>query len=117
MIPDSPHDLVGQRIDFIINIVRAYDLPINFCKDVFIEYTFYLDNEKYETIKIQGKNCDPIFDYRFHHTVEFCSETFIEYLLKDSVINQRLFVYELYRFALNYTASQICQRKRVCRVN
>jgi hypothetical protein len=56
MIPDSPLELTGQRIDFIVNIVRAYDLPIDFCKDVFIEYTFYLDSEKYDTVKIVGKN-------------------------------------------------------------
>lgn len=31
------------------------------------------------------KNQRPVFDFKQHHTVDYCSETFIEYLLKDSV--------------------------------
>jgi hypothetical protein len=76
---------VGQRIDFVVNITRAYELPDDFCKDVYCEYQFYLDNEKYRTQKIMGKNTAPAFDFRQPHTVDYCSETFIEYLLKDSV--------------------------------
>lgn len=49
MLPDNPMDLISQRIDFVINITKAYDLPEDFCKDVFFEYQFYLDSEKYKT--------------------------------------------------------------------
>ena len=43
-IPEAPEELEGNRIDFIIEIKRAFDLKEDFCKDVFCEYTFYLDD-------------------------------------------------------------------------
>lgn len=54
-IPESPDELVGQRIDFIVQISRAFDLPANFCKDIFCEYTFFLGDEKYSTDTVPGK--------------------------------------------------------------
>jgi len=35
---DSPSELVGRRIDFVVDIKKAIDLPLDFCKDVFCEY-------------------------------------------------------------------------------
>ena len=35
-LPDQPEDLLDRRIDFIVSIMRAKDLPSNFCKDVFV---------------------------------------------------------------------------------
>ena len=45
MIPENPMELVNQRIDFNIIISKVSELPSNFCKDVYVEYTFYLNNE------------------------------------------------------------------------
>jgi hypothetical protein len=59
---------------------------------VYCEYQFYLDNERYKTSKIIGKNERPVFDYKYQHTVDYCSETFIEYLLKDSVYIYIIFI-------------------------
>ena len=59
MIPDEPEDLEGQRIDFLIDIKQATDLPDNFCRDVYCEYQFFLDEEKYSSVKILGKNTNP----------------------------------------------------------
>jgi hypothetical protein len=70
----------------LIEIKRAYDLPLDFCKDVYCEYSFYLNDEiKFQTIKVEGKNRDPVFDYKKHHTVDICTEPFIQYLLNDSL--------------------------------
>ena len=84
-VPEEPTDLIGQRIDFIVKINKAIELPDNFCKDVFCEYTFFLSEEKFSTTQIIGKDTNPQFDYRQHHTVEYCSENFVEYLKNDSV--------------------------------
>ena len=43
LIPDEPEDLIDQRIDFLVNISKAKDLPEDLCRDVFVEYSFYLD--------------------------------------------------------------------------
>lgn len=46
-LPDAPEDLLDRRIDFVVSIARAKDLPSNFCKDVFVQYTVYLEETKY----------------------------------------------------------------------
>ncbi len=85
MIPDTPMDLVSTRIDFIVHIIRAYDLPKDFCRDVFCEYQFYIEKDIIRTPIMPGKNQRPEYDFRNHHTIDYCSETCVEYLLKDSV--------------------------------
>lgn len=43
IIPEAPEDLIDQRIDFHVKIKQAYELPEDLCRDVFVEYGFYLD--------------------------------------------------------------------------
>lgn len=62
-IPDKPSDLIDQRIDFVVKIDRATELPENLCRDVYAEYSFYLDPTKYKTKTISGKNRNPEFQY------------------------------------------------------
>ncbi len=38
LVPESPEDLIGRRIDFLVDIKRAFDLPEEFCKDIFCKY-------------------------------------------------------------------------------
>mmetsp|Transcript_1342 Transcript_1342/g.848 ORF Transcript_1342/g.848 Transcript_1342/m.848 type:complete len:167 (-) Transcript_1342:507-1007(-) len=64
LIPDEPKDLIGQRIDFQVHIIRAYDLPEDFCRDVYVEYSFYIDHTKYRTPVIGGKNRRPNFEFQ-----------------------------------------------------
>ena len=85
MIPDSPDELEGRRIDFIVQISKAFDLKEDFCKDVFCEYSFFLDEQKFSTQISLGKNMKPDFNYRQLHTMEACSSYFIQHLMKDSV--------------------------------
>lgn len=58
-IPDEPEDLEGRRIDFIVEIKQAKDLPSNFCRDVYCEYKFYLSEEVYQSTKVLGKDRNP----------------------------------------------------------
>ena len=92
LISDEPMDLVGNRLDFIVEITKAFELPEDFCKDVMCEYSFYLDEQKYTTTKVLGKNSSPLFDYRKHHIMEYCSENFVNYLLNDTICF-KLFAY------------------------
>lgn len=85
MIPEEPEDLIGKRIDFVIEIKQARELPKNFCRDVYCEYKFFLSDEVYQSAKILGKDEHPHFDYRHHHTIEYCTPGLIEHLKKDSV--------------------------------
>lgn len=85
MLPERPEDIIGQRLDFVVEISRAQNLPEDFCKDVFCEYTFFLGEEKFTTKTVPGKNSNPEFNFRKHHTVENCSEDFLLYLQNNSV--------------------------------
>jgi hypothetical protein len=85
MIPEDPNDLIGNRIDFVVQIAKATELPEDFCRDVYCEYTFYLGEEKFTSEAITGKNRNPEFNFRYHHTIDPCTDYFLKYLQKDSL--------------------------------
>jgi hypothetical protein len=53
--PDDPSELISMALDFKVEISHASKLPENFCKDIYCEYKFYLDNTQYTTEVCQGK--------------------------------------------------------------
>ena len=91
-LPDKPEDLLDRRIDFVVSITRAKDLPSNFCKDVFVRYTVYLEDTKYQTDMVAGKNREPEFAYRKQHTQSVVTENFLKY------IKNELLVFKVYGF-------------------
>jgi hypothetical protein len=84
LIPYLPADLIGKRIDFAVIIERSIDLPDNFCRDVYCEYTFFLDDQVYSTPVIPGKRTSPVFDYRYHHNL-MVTENTIKYLKNNAI--------------------------------
>ena len=57
---DSPEEMIQRgRLDFAVEIDRAQNLPANFCKNVYVEYQIYLNDEVYRTPIIQGKERNP----------------------------------------------------------
>lgn len=93
IIPDEPEDLIDQRIDFLVQIKQAIDLPEDLCRDVFVEYTFFLDAEKHRTVTVSGKERTPQFEYSKQHTVESVSDMLVEYLKKECIF------FKVYGFA------------------
>jgi len=92
-IPDEPSDLIDQRIDFVVDIIKAYDLPEDLCRDIYVEYSFYLDPTKYKTGVIVGKERSPAINYKKQHTVEIVTKMLVEYLEKE------VMVFRMYGFA------------------
>lgn len=86
MIPDEPEDLINTRIDYVVQIDQAVDLPKNFCRDTFVEYQLYLNEEKYRTNICAGSNRNPMFTYSKQHTQEWVTDGFIKYLKDDFLI-------------------------------
>ena len=84
LIPYQPEDLIGKRIDFAVIIERSIELPENFCRDVYCEYTFFLDDQVYSTPVIPGKHTNPVFDYRYHHNLVVTENT-IKYLKNNAI--------------------------------
>ena len=60
---DSIYRLGEQRIDFLVEISKAFDLHPNFCRDVFVEYVFYLDSEKYQTPQMITRRMHLVLDF------------------------------------------------------
>ena len=65
-------------------------MPTNFCKDVFVQYQLYLEETKYQTDVVQGKNRQPEFNYRRQHTQTVVTENFLKYI-KNEVMAFKLF--------------------------
>jgi len=86
MIPDEPEDLIDTRIDYIVQIEQAIDLPSNFCRDTFVEYQLYLNEQKFRTSTCAGSNRNPIYNYSKQHTQEWVTDGFIKYLKEDYLV-------------------------------
>lgn len=85
ILPDEPEDLIGQRIDFKVLVKKAAGLPGDMCTNPFTTYSFYKDDDVYQTKICQGKVPNPVWDYNKHHTVERVTDEFIRYLKNDAV--------------------------------
>ena len=85
-LPEAPEDLMDRRVDFLVNIAKASDLPSNFCKDVFVQYQIYLDDTKHNTDAIQGKNRSPEFNYRKQHTQPVVTENFLKFIKSECMV-------------------------------
>ncbi len=92
-IPDEPNDLIDQRIDFVVQISKALELPEDLCRDIYVEYNFYLDPNKYRSEVIKGNNRSPNINYSKQHTVEIVTKMLVDYLQKD------VMVFRVYGFA------------------
>jgi len=92
-IPDEPSDLQDQRIDFIVKIDKAIDLPEDLCRDVYIEYQWYLDKEMYKTKVCLGSDRNPVVSYSHQHTVEIVTKMLVDYMEKE------VMVFRVYGFA------------------
>ena len=43
LLPENPKDLLNQSIHFKVKISRIESLPEDFCRSIFCEYKFYMD--------------------------------------------------------------------------
>lgn len=86
LIPEKPEDLLEKRIDFVVEIMGAQDLPENFCKDVYVEYQIYLEETKYRTESVAGKNRNPDFNYQKQHTQSVVTENFLKYIKSECLV-------------------------------
>lgn len=84
-MPESPQDLINTQMDLLVEIKEIKDLPETCCRDVFCEYKFYLDDNKYETGAVRGRSKNAVFNYTKQHTVAVVTENFLNYLLNDYV--------------------------------
>lgn len=77
--------IVGEKINFRVDVVTAKDLPPHFCRDVYVEYSFYREDDKHATIVNPGKNRNPIFNFSELHRDCVITEELLDYLLKSTL--------------------------------
>ena len=80
---ESPEDLIGERVDFLIKVVEAKGLPEDLCRDPFVTYGFFLD-QKDNIPAVSGVNRNPVFNYSKHHHIDMNQEM-LDYLKNDSL--------------------------------
>eukprot|EP00743_Colponemidia_sp_Colp-15_P004133 GILK01004461.1.p1 GENE.GILK01004461.1~~GILK01004461.1.p1 ORF type:complete len:1299 (+),score=306.15 GILK01004461.1:63-3959(+) len=88
---DSPADLLGQKLDFSLNISHATGLPEKYSNWVYCRYKFFLD-ETYETPAQTVKSTQPQFNYTKNFVIHPVTESFLKYLDQDA-INIEIFGY------------------------
>ena len=104
-IPDDPNELIGQPLSFKVYIKDCKDLPENFCKNVQIEYTNFVDNMIYKTKVIEDRNRNPEFEEYFEHHIEYLTKDDIDYLVKEKVL------FLIFRFVLKSMLMKRLRRK------
>lgn len=83
--PEDINDLVGIPINFDVYIKEANDLPDNFCRGVFVEYTSLNDNLIYRSKVIEEKTKNPIFEDYIKHKIDYLTKDDLDYLTKEKV--------------------------------
>ena len=83
---DEPHELVGKKVNFKVEINDAEDLPADLCKNSYVTYSLkYEPDTVYQTEKCDGLNQKPSFNYGKVHSVDCVSDYIIEYFQSSSV--------------------------------
>ena len=62
-LPEEPYDLIGESLDFKVKISSIYDLPEEFCGDMYCEYKFYMDEKVYQTPVMKGKDRNHVINF------------------------------------------------------
>lgn len=83
--PEDIQDLVGIPINFDVYIQEANDLPENFCRGVYVEYTSLNDNLIYRSKAVDEKTRNPVFEDNIKHKIDYLTQEDLEYLAKEKV--------------------------------
>jgi hypothetical protein len=79
-LTDDPMDMLNKELHFKIKIDKITNLPEDFCRDIFCEYKFFLDETKYTTSVCKGSNQNPVLNYEHIHHVDCVTKFLIDYL-------------------------------------
>ena len=85
LLTEDPQDLLNQTLDFKVQISEITNLPEDFCRNIYCEYEFYMDKQKYTTEVCVGKNQSPSINYEKQHHIDCVTTFLIDYLLEDKL--------------------------------
>lgn len=84
-VPDDVNELVGTPINFKVYIKEAADLPENFCRGTFVEYTSLDDKLVYQSKIVEEKTRNPVFEDYIEHKIDFLTKDDLEFFIKEKV--------------------------------
>jgi kinesin family protein 13 len=84
-VPDDVNELVGTPIHLKVYIGEANDLPENFCRNTFVEYTSLDDHLTYSSKIVEEKTRNPSFEDTLEHKIDFLTKDDIDFFIKEKV--------------------------------
>eukprot|EP01059_Diplonema_ambulator_P013504 TRINITY_DN2400_c0_g1_i1.p1 TRINITY_DN2400_c0_g1~~TRINITY_DN2400_c0_g1_i1.p1 ORF type:complete len:121 (+),score=16.53 TRINITY_DN2400_c0_g1_i1:362-724(+) len=81
----APSTLLGQRVDFVVHIISAANIPEEYSRKVYCKYVYkWAEKDTYKTNDASGVN--PEFDFRKRFAFSKMNVGLVEYFRSDNVI-------------------------------
>lgn len=84
-VPDDVNELIGIPVNFKVYIKEANDLPDNFCRGTYVEYTSLDDKLIYKSNVVEEKTKNPVFENYIEHKIDFLTKDDIDFFMKEKV--------------------------------
>jgi hypothetical protein len=83
---DEPHELVGKKIWFRVEIDSASGIPTDLCKNCYVEYGLKTDpTVVFRTDVVNGLSTNPKFNYEKVHHIPKVTDWIIDYIDSSNV--------------------------------
>eukprot|EP00760_Papus_ankaliazontas_P030996 PhM_4_TR5164/c0_g1_i1/m.79835/K17914/KIF13; kinesin family member 13 len=86
-----PNTLLGQRLDFVVHVMCAQDIPKAFSSIVYCKYVFkWAEKDPYKSRDVANSTC-PQFDFKKRFAFSKMNEQLMNYFRSDDVITFEVF--------------------------
>ena len=83
--PLDPQELLSQPLNFKVKISHASNLPEDFCRNIYCEYKFYIDDTVFKTEVVEERTRTPNFNYERKHEYSCVTQKLLDYLTDDKL--------------------------------
>jgi hypothetical protein len=87
-VPESPTELIGQSLCFKVSLINAKNLPVNFCRNLKIEYQTFYDRQV-NTTKLYNENDSNLTEFKigeeFEHKIDYLTKEDVDFLEKEKI--------------------------------
>ena len=89
LLVEQPEELLGKEMYFKVVITSAAGLPIDLCKNTFVQYKLrYETGLKHQTEIVEGKTPNPVYQYEKIHRIDQINDYILEYFKKGKLVFQ-----------------------------
>jgi len=87
-VPESPTELIGQSLSFKVSLISAKNLPVNFCRNLKIEYQTFYDRQV-NTTKLYNETDSNLTEFKigeeFEHKIDYLTKEDVDFLEKEKI--------------------------------